>query len=273
MAARRRVTPPRLGRERRRGENCVLHRVEQRCRPEGNHNSGTSSVTIHIDETPPSISLEPQNPNDPTGLVVDTSDTQSGVGGGSIEMAPAGSGSWTSLPTTLHRKPIAGALRRRWRERRVHVQRSILRQRRQLRLNRSDRDAAGPDSGHLGGERRATPATRCASPRAKHDGCTAGARPAPAGQQGSTGWGVWSRTRIGRRSSSGLAPRSSRRQLAAEATFTGSSVGSAALSLSHQPDQQPIDREGKHATEAARQSCGTPAARLAPVRGSLSVSQ
>jgi hypothetical protein len=69
--------------------------------PEGNHASGTSSMTLHIDEAPPSLSLEPENPNDPTGLVADTSDTESGVAGGSVEMAPAGTGSWTTLPTTF----------------------------------------------------------------------------------------------------------------------------------------------------------------------------
>ena len=69
--------------------------------PQGNHNSGTSSVTVHIDEAPPVVSLEPANPNDPTGVVADTSDSESGVAGGSIEMAPAGTGSWTALPTTF----------------------------------------------------------------------------------------------------------------------------------------------------------------------------
>ena len=69
--------------------------------PQGNHNSGTSSVTVHIDEAPPVVSLEPVNSNDPTGLVADTSDSESGVAGGSIEMAQAGTGSWTSLPTTF----------------------------------------------------------------------------------------------------------------------------------------------------------------------------
>ena len=69
--------------------------------PQGNHNSGTNSMTVHIDEAPPSMSLEPVNPNDPTGVVVDTSDSESGVAGGSIEMAPAGTGSWTALPTTF----------------------------------------------------------------------------------------------------------------------------------------------------------------------------
>lgn len=69
--------------------------------PNGNHASGTSSTTLHIDEAPPVVSLEPANPNDPTGLVVDTSDSESGVAGGSIEMAPAGTSSWSSLPTTF----------------------------------------------------------------------------------------------------------------------------------------------------------------------------
>jgi hypothetical protein len=69
--------------------------------PQGNHNSGTNSVTVHIDEAPPVVSLEPVNPNDPTALIADTSDSESGVAGGSIEMAPAGTASWTSLPTTF----------------------------------------------------------------------------------------------------------------------------------------------------------------------------
>ena len=69
--------------------------------PQGDHNLGTSSVTVHIDEAPPVVSLEPVNPNDPTGLVADTSDGESGVASGSIEMARAGTGSWTSLATTF----------------------------------------------------------------------------------------------------------------------------------------------------------------------------
>ena len=69
--------------------------------PQGQPNTGTSSMTVHIDESPPSISFEPQNPHDPTGLVIDTSDGESGVAGGTIEMAPAGTNDWTSLPTTF----------------------------------------------------------------------------------------------------------------------------------------------------------------------------
>ncbi|HTX11622.1 MAG TPA: hypothetical protein VME22_23575 [Solirubrobacteraceae bacterium] len=69
--------------------------------PQGNYNSGTSSVTVHIDEAPPVLSLQPVNPNDPTAVLADTSDSESGVADGSVEMAPAGTGSWTSLPTTF----------------------------------------------------------------------------------------------------------------------------------------------------------------------------
>ncbi len=70
--------------------------------PQGDHNSGTSLVTVHIDEAPPGLSLEPVNPNDPTGLVADTSDAESGVASGSIEIAPAGTSDWTALPTALN---------------------------------------------------------------------------------------------------------------------------------------------------------------------------
>jgi len=75
--------------------------------PQGNHNSGTSSVAVHIDEAPPSISFEPAGPADPTSLVADTSDTESGVASGSIEMAPAGTNQWTSLPTAFDGSQLA----------------------------------------------------------------------------------------------------------------------------------------------------------------------
>jgi len=69
--------------------------------PQGEPNTGTSSTTIHIDEAPPSLSFAPQDPNNPTTLTVKTSDAESGVAGGSLEMAPAGTGNWTTLPTTF----------------------------------------------------------------------------------------------------------------------------------------------------------------------------
>jgi hypothetical protein len=69
--------------------------------PQGQANTGTSSMTVHIDEAPPSIAFEPQNAGDPTALTVQTSDSESAVAGGSIAMAPVGSSDWTSLPTSF----------------------------------------------------------------------------------------------------------------------------------------------------------------------------
>ena len=94
---------PTAGRDRQRrwDPHGLLHRVQQRGRPARAAEHGTSSIAIHIDEAPPSLTFEPRNPSDPTGLVVDASDSESGVAGGSIEMAPAGTSNWTSLPTTF----------------------------------------------------------------------------------------------------------------------------------------------------------------------------
>ena len=75
--------------------------------PQGQPNSTTSSIQVHIDETPPTIQFEPQNPRDPTGLVVDATDDESGVASGSIEMAPAGTNDWTALSTTLNGARLA----------------------------------------------------------------------------------------------------------------------------------------------------------------------
>ena len=69
--------------------------------PEGSPASGTASIAVHIDQAPPSLSFEARNPGDPTGLIVDTSDRESGVAGGSIEIAPAGTSDWKSLPTNF----------------------------------------------------------------------------------------------------------------------------------------------------------------------------
>jgi hypothetical protein len=69
--------------------------------PQGQPNSTTSSVAVHVDESPPSIRFEPQQPGDPTGVVVDTSDSESGVAGGSIQIAPAGGGSLATVPTSF----------------------------------------------------------------------------------------------------------------------------------------------------------------------------
>lgn len=61
--------------------------------------SPTESTTLHIDETPPKVAFEPVNPADPQAITVDTSDDQSGVAGGQIQMRPASGGTWDSLAT------------------------------------------------------------------------------------------------------------------------------------------------------------------------------
>ena len=69
--------------------------------PQGVHNSGSTSSTLDIDEQPPSVGIEPENPASPDQVIADTSDSESPVSGGSIQIAPQGSSSWTALPTTL----------------------------------------------------------------------------------------------------------------------------------------------------------------------------
>ncbi len=69
--------------------------------PQGAPQYGSASETIDIDESPPSISFEPVNPADPTEVVADTADSESGVAGGSLQIALAGSNAWTSLPTSF----------------------------------------------------------------------------------------------------------------------------------------------------------------------------
>jgi hypothetical protein len=69
--------------------------------PQGQHASGTNSLSVYIDEVPPSIRFEPRTASDPTEVIVDTADYESGVAGGSIQMAPAGTNDWVSLPTSV----------------------------------------------------------------------------------------------------------------------------------------------------------------------------
>jgi hypothetical protein len=76
--------------------------------PQGQHNTGSSSMSVHIDEAPPTLSFEPQNPRDPTGLVVNTSDSESGVASGSLQIAPAGGGAWSTLPTSFDGTQLLG---------------------------------------------------------------------------------------------------------------------------------------------------------------------
>jgi hypothetical protein len=69
--------------------------------PQGQPNTGSATMTIDIDEQPPSLSFESRDPSNPTQVVVDTSDSESHVAGGQIEMAPQGTSNWTSLPTSF----------------------------------------------------------------------------------------------------------------------------------------------------------------------------
>ena len=111
--------------------------------PQGTPNTGTASTTIHIDETPPSLAFEPLDPSDPTQLVVDTSDGLSGVAGGSIAMAPAGTQNWTSLPTTLDGHHLLASIDDAGLSGPLRVPGELLRWRGQLRDDQSDADAAG----------------------------------------------------------------------------------------------------------------------------------
>lgn len=63
--------------------------------------SPSKAVAIHIDETPPTLSFAAVNPDDPQAVVVTTSDPQSGVASGNIEMRPAGAGPWEPLAAQL----------------------------------------------------------------------------------------------------------------------------------------------------------------------------
>jgi hypothetical protein len=68
--------------------------------PQGQPNSTTSSTAVDIDEVPPSVTFEPRRAGDPTGLTLDATDSESGVAGGSIQMAPAGTTNWVGVPTS-----------------------------------------------------------------------------------------------------------------------------------------------------------------------------
>ena len=69
--------------------------------PQGGRGSGSASETVKIDQAPPSVAFEPVNPADPTSLVVDTGDSESGVAGGSITMQGPQAAAPTPLPTSF----------------------------------------------------------------------------------------------------------------------------------------------------------------------------
>ncbi len=70
--------------------------------PQGAHNTGSAAETVDIDEQPPSLTIEPSDPGNPDQVVVVTSDDESPVAGGSIQIMPQGSSTSTTLPTTFN---------------------------------------------------------------------------------------------------------------------------------------------------------------------------
>src|SRR5947209_2385090 len=63
--------------------------------------SAQKSVYFKIDQTPPVAGFETQDASDPARVSVIASDATSGLAdGGAIALRPAGSGSWTRVPTT-----------------------------------------------------------------------------------------------------------------------------------------------------------------------------
>jgi hypothetical protein len=70
--------------------------------PQGANNTGNASETVDIDEQPPTISFEATNPSNPDQVIVDTSDNESPVNGGTIQITPQGSSTPVALPTTFN---------------------------------------------------------------------------------------------------------------------------------------------------------------------------
>ena len=233
--------------------------------PQGNHNSGTSSTAVHIDEAPPSISFEPVNPNDPTGLVADTIDSESGVAGGSIEMAPAGTGNWTSLPATFTGSQLL-----------THFNDAALRGAYSFRAQSCDNVGNCASSSRtvmlpvrVGAVSEVSiqkaPATRCASAPAKH------AAAASAARRSLPGWReVWqsgaSALRLAR---GGRADRLSATDvplpIQAGNALASSSAGDVMLprSLPHSQLPGATTASSRPSAPPAHQGCGTPATRLA----------
>lgn len=67
----------------------------------GNENEAHRSVpvTLRYDPDPPKLAFEPPDPADPTLVAARATDELSGVAGGVIDIAPAGTTAWQSLPT------------------------------------------------------------------------------------------------------------------------------------------------------------------------------
>jgi hypothetical protein len=69
--------------------------------PQGFHATGAGSLAVNIDEVAPLIRFAPRTAQDPTELVVDTTDNEAGVADGTIQLAPAATNDWTTLTTAF----------------------------------------------------------------------------------------------------------------------------------------------------------------------------
>ena len=73
----------------------------------GNHNDHYSSppVRLRLDQSAPTLSFEPVASSDPTRVAVTAADRISGIADASIEISPAGSGSWQYAADRADRRP------------------------------------------------------------------------------------------------------------------------------------------------------------------------
>ncbi len=230
--------------------------------PQGSHNVGTSSMTVHIDEAPPVLSLEPANPNDPTGVVADASDSESGVAGGSIDMAPAGTSSWTALPTTFTGSQLVAHFDDNglhglyaFQVRSCDNVGNCASTSRNVMLPVRTQAVSEVSLGQL-------PAQRCASGAVEHDAAAPPAqsrreRASEARLAGASGLSLADAGLVRPRTPADPAP------TAAGRTLAGGSSGSIALSLSHPKREAGIARATLRQHEKPHASCGTSAARLA----------
>jgi hypothetical protein len=67
------------------------------------NNTSNNGVTVHLraDTEAPTAVFSPTDPNDPTRVLVQASDTTSGIGSGAIDFKPQDSDSWTSIPAKV----------------------------------------------------------------------------------------------------------------------------------------------------------------------------
>jgi hypothetical protein len=90
------------------GTHSVMCEAQNNAHAVDNSTAWGAATTplIHIDETPPSLSFKARNPADPDQVVIDTTDGQSGVGGGSVQIQPTAGGAWETLQTQFDGKHL-----------------------------------------------------------------------------------------------------------------------------------------------------------------------